>query len=226
MKSVSTQFNPILRELKRAEQEKDLCRLREQVLKAHAFISDPRVYGGIENYQYECLQKLDDESVILFRSSKYQGNRTIAFFLYHMTRIEDICANVFVADQEQVVFREPWKEIFAHHPIDTGNSWTTQQISDFSTQINLRDLLDYRRAVGESTRVILSQITMNQLKEKPTAEQCQRLLENKSIADHEASRWLLDFWKKKNGLGLILMPLTRHQVVHLSDCLAILKKVK
>ena len=33
-----------------------------------------------------------------------------------------------------------------------------------------------------------------------------------------ASIWLLDFWKNKTIAGLLTMPITRHQIVHINDC--------
>jgi hypothetical protein len=36
--------------------------------------------------------------------------------------------------------------------------------------------------------------------------------------------WLLDFWGKKNILGLIMIPITRHQTLHLNDCFNIKEK--
>ena len=53
-----------------------------------------------------------------------------------------------------------------------------------------------------------------------------RILNEGGVLDVEGSRWLLDFWGKKNVAGLILMPVTRHQLVHLNDSMKIKKKFK
>lgn len=32
----------------------------------------------------------------------------LLFYIYHMERIEDICANVLIADDRQVILESPW----------------------------------------------------------------------------------------------------------------------
>jgi hypothetical protein len=49
-------------------------------------------------------------------------------------------------------------------------------------------------------------------------------MENGGLLEHEKSKWLLDFWGKKTILGLIMMPIIRHQTVHLNDCFIIKEK--
>jgi hypothetical protein len=50
------------------------------------------------------------------------------------------------------------------------------------------------------------------------------LSKEQTFDDGIKSIWLLDFWEKKNMLGLIMMPITRHQTVHLNDCYNIKEK--
>ena len=38
------------------------------------------------------------------------------------------------------------------------------------------------------------------------------------VTRQEESFWLLDFWGKKDVAGLLLMPPTRHVMLHLNDC--------
>ena len=47
-----------------------------------------------------------------------------------------------------------------------------------------------------------------------------RLTEAKEggVTQQEESAWLLDFWGKKDVAGLLLMPPTRHVMLHLNDC--------
>ena len=48
-----------------------------------------------------------------------------------------------------------------------------------------------------------------------------KIKQNGGVIDDQKSIWLLDFWGKKNILGLIMMPITKHQIVHLNDCFKI-----
>ena len=42
----------------------------------------------------------------------------------------------------------------------------------------------------------------------------------------EEARWLTDYWGKKTFSGLLLMPATRHNLVHLNESMRILGKEK
>ena len=44
------------------------------------------------------------------------------------------------------------------------------------------------------------------------------LREDEGTTNHEDSIWLLDFWAKKDIAGILLMPPTRHVMLHLNDC--------
>ncbi len=41
----------------------------------------------------------------------------------------------------------------------------------------------------------------------------------------ESTRWLTDYWGKKTIAGLLLMPPTRHNFVHLNEAARIKKKL-
>ncbi len=46
------------------------------------------------------------------------------------------------------------------------------------------------------------------------------------VLEHPESSRLLEFWGKKDVAGIILMPITCHQIVHLSDCIKLKQKIK
>ncbi len=46
----------------------------------------------------------------------------------------------------------------------------------------------------------------------------QRLQKEGGVTSQEDSIWLLDFWSKKDIAGILLMPPTRHVMLHLNDC--------
>ena len=60
------------------------------------------------------------------------------------------------------------------------------------------------------------------MKIKVKKEQMEKIYKCGGVLD--TSTWLLDFWGKKNIYGLIMMPITRHQIVHLNDCFKIKAK--
>lgn len=63
--------------------------------------------------------------------------------------------------------------------------------------------------------------SMKQLMRRPclnTKGQSQCLMEEEVLTQAPDSHWLLDFWARKRVAGLLLMPITRHQLVHLNAC--------
>ena len=106
-----------------------------------------------------------------------------------------------------------------HSPIaDTGNAMTEDEVTAFSQSIYVTELLRYRNDVGKRTREIISQLSESDMKRKFTAEHRERILMSGGVVSHPESEWLADFWTQKDAAGIILMPLTRHQLLHLNQC--------
>ncbi len=92
------------------------------------------------------------------------------------------------------------------------------EIDLFSKTINLKALKQYRKKVGISTQKILAKLKHSDLKRKVEKEGIEKIRVNGGVSSNEKAIWLLDFWGRKNMMGLITMPITRHQMVHLNDC--------
>ncbi|TDW20983.1 hypothetical protein EDD63_10918 [Breznakia blatticola] len=220
-------YNLLIKELRQAIKDGDIEKVKVKALRAHELIHDKQLtYSSIDTFQNEALAGLNEKSFRYTTSKKYQGYRTLAFFIFHMTRIEDICANTLIANDTQVIFQDNWVEKMNINRIDTGNSMSQTEMIEFSSSINQEALFDYRLAVAKKTRGIIQKLTSSDLKVKPTQDQLDFILTSKSVLNHEVSIWLIDFWGKKNIGGLLLMPITRHQKVHLSDCYSIIKSTK
>jgi len=89
---------------------------------------------------------------------------------------------------------------------------------------SIKELNGYRVKVGKSTQKIIETLEFTDIKRKVEKEQLEKIKQNGGVIDDPKSIWLLDFWGKKNILGLIMMPITRHQIVHLNDCFKIKQK--
>lgn len=220
-------YNSIIKELRQALKEKDIQLVKTKALRAHELVHDKMLTGGhIDTFQNGCLANLNEKSFRHTTSKKYQGYRTLAFYFFHMTRIEDICANTLIANDSQVIFQDDWIKKLNVDRVDTGNSMTRDEMSDFSSSINQSSLFEYRLAVGKKTRKIIEDLKIEDLKRKPNKAQLDFIRTSKSVLNHEDSVWLVEFWGKKNVGELLLMPITRHQKVHLSDCHSIIKSAK
>lgn len=104
---------------------------------------------------------------------------------------------------------------------DTGNVMTDMQIIDFSEQVNKQELIKYRNAVGCQTRKILKSLSPLDLKRKPGEEYLARLVSEGGLLEVKGSIWLKNFWGRHTFAGLILLPITRHHMMHLSDSVVI-----
>lgn len=142
---------------------------------------------------------------------------SIAWALWHITRIEDITANLLIAGGKQV-FNDDRKRKLNARFTDTGNAMTEDEALELSKAINPTALLEYRKAVGERTREIVSALSAEELRRKPTEENLARLLSEGGLTQQPGSVWLKDYWGGKTAAGLILMPFTRHPIFHLNEC--------
>lgn len=163
---------------------------------------------------YQFLLADLNEQLVRFRPEKQFSS--IAWNIWHITRIEDAIANIFIADAEQV-FSKAWQKSIGVDRTDTGNAMKRADVDSFDTKIDVEALYQYRRAVGKRTQKILTQIEAENGSKKPSNEQLMRLLNEGVLVNDPESLWLLDYWKEKTIVGLLLMPITRHQIVHIND---------
>jgi hypothetical protein len=143
--------------------------------------------------------------------------------IWHITRIEDIVSNILIGNKETIFNKEVQTKLDINIK-DTGNAMTYSEIESLNKNTNIKELKEYRLKVGKSTRKTIEAIEFNDIKRKVEKEQLEKIKHNGGVTDDPKSIWLLDFWGKKNVLGLIMMPITRHQVVHLNDCFKIKQK--
>ncbi|MBN2039190.1 MAG: DinB family protein [Spirochaetes bacterium] len=150
---------------------------------------------------------------------------SIAWNLWHITRIEDAVSNILINNSDQVL-NATWMNKLNIKINDTGNAFSKGDVDRFDSEINIAELLKYRKAVGKNTQKILKKLTAEGRKIKPGKEQLDRIVAEGVLTGEKDSIWLLDFWGKKTVSGLLTMPVTRHQIVHINDCFKLKKKYK
>lgn len=215
----------------------EIKRLREIILKPdkideskdlslslHSMVHSSIMSGiNIKTFEDELWEGLDENT---FRTSKNEKGRTIAYGIWHSTRIEDITMNLLVAGDDQIFNRENWQKKINSKIIDTGNAMSENEIMEFSKDINVQELKNYRIEVGRRTRDIIKNLSFDDMKRKFDKHRIRRILDEGAVLEVEASNWLVDFWGRKNVSGIILMPVTRHHVVHINESLSAKKKSK
>lgn len=153
-------------------------------------------------------------------------HKTIAYYLYHLTRIEDITSNMLIAGKTQVFFTCGFDKLLNSRVITTGNEIPRDELTEFSKALNIGELQKYAAAVLANTNEIIQNMSYEASKTKVSAERRAALIEAECVSTDENAFWLVDYWCKKTYAGLMLMPFSRHQMMHLDNCLHIIEKIK
>ncbi|MDO4468011.1 MAG: phage head-tail adapter protein [Bacillota bacterium] len=168
----------------------------------------------------------DDFSAMPFMNVQGYHNKTIAYSIWHIMRIEDIVVNSLVRKKEEVFFAENFNEKIGADIITTGNELKKQEIADFSNKLNIENLYEYAIAVKTSGDEWLQSLTYQESKKKFAEEDKIRLRELGVVSEDENAIWLIDYWCSKDILGLIKMPLSRHWIMHIEAAIRIKNKLK
>ncbi|MDQ0888088.1 hypothetical protein QFZ81_003176 [Paenibacillus sp. V4I9] len=169
------------------------------------------------------LSNLDENTFRKYPVNLPNTKNSIAWHLWHITRIEDMTMNILVLNDQQVLYSENWFEKINTNFTHSGNEMSEEDIAELSSRINLESLIAYRTAVGKQTRKIVSTMTPGQLKEKVEKTRIKRLFDENAVT--ASANWLAEYWGKKSIAGLMLMPATRHIFLHLKKCIHIKERL-
>lgn len=170
--------------------------------------------------------KREDFDAIPFINADGYHSKTIAYSLWHVFRIEDICAHTLVKGDEQIIFKKGYQKKTASPIITTGNELVKQEIADFSKQLDLDELYAYMLDVKKSTEKIIKGLAFEDTKTKISGDRRKELESLHVVSKDESAVWLIDYWCKKDVRGLIQMPFSRHWIMHTEACERIKSKCK
>lgn len=181
---------------------------------AHASAMCPTAESTFEDALWN---QVDD---VLFRRIPEKSIYSIAWHLWHSARIEDITANSFITHQPQVhqQFKKRLKVAFD----DTGNCMQLEEMKAFNQKIDMEALHEYRIAVGRRTHAAIEKLTFETLNTKVSQDELQLIQQNGYVLP--GANWLIAFWGRKTIAGIVLMPLTRHLMVHLNEASRLIPK--
>jgi hypothetical protein len=187
----------------------------------HAMVHTAKMsVAGLWSFEDELLEGVSLQKMRLF---PHNGDHSIAWILWHMTRIEDVTMNLLVAGSPQVMLQGGWLGRLKIKALDTGNALTAAEMTELSANIDLEALRSYRLAVGRRTREIVKLLEWNQLIRKVDPSRLQQLIMEKAVL--EAASGLLDYWGGLTIAGLLLMPPTRHNFIHWNEVLRVKQKI-
>ena len=220
MMSVAKDWNPKQKALKSFLSNSDEKEAIALCLQMHSQLHDSQLTLIANSYQDMLV---NDLSEMCFRHMPSDSFSSIAWNLWHITRIEDAVCNILIADEPQI-FNTTLKTSMGASLTDTGNAMDQKEAAAFGKAIKMNELLNYRFKVGKKSQKIIQGLSRLDFKKKPQKRQLDRLLKENVILNHKESIWLLDFWSKKTIAGLLLMPITRHQIVHFNNCMKLKAK--
>jgi len=169
-----------------------------------------------ENWSFEDAI-LDELSEAKFRRIPENCEHSIVWCIWHLARIEDTAVNILVANASQVFYQGDWQTQLGVSFRDCGNEMSAEEMQILSQEVDLQALRAYRSAVGVRTQEVVSQLQPADLKRKVEAAHIQRVLDEGAIL--EAARGVTDYWSRRDIAGLLLMPASRHNLIHLGEAL-------
>ncbi|MCP5094275.1 MAG: DinB family protein [Chloroflexi bacterium] len=182
-------------------------------LSHHAMLHSAQV-ADFAHWSYEdaILDGLDEAQI---RRIPKNCEHSIAWLLWHMARIEDVTMNILVAGTPQLLLQDDWLTQMNITMRDTGNEIADAEVLQFSQTVEIEALRAYRVAVGKQTQAMVQTLQPSDLKRKVDSDRLQTLRIEEAVIEEAAG--LLNYWGKRNVAGLLLMPATRHNIVHLNE---------
>lgn len=194
----------------------------ELFLTQHAATHPAEMSGsGAWSFADEVLAELDESAL---RYLPPNGEHSIAWILWHLARIEDVTMNLLAAGSPQVFHSAGWRERLGAGIEHTGNAMDVDSVRALSEKVSIETLHAYRLAVGRRTREIAHNIPPGCLKQKIDPARLQTIREQKAVLP-EANE-ILVYWGGRTLAGLLLMPPTRHNFLHLNEALRIRQKLR
>ena len=173
------------------------------------------------SFEDEILNDMPEEQI---RGIPPGSEHSAAWLIWHMARCEDITMNRLAADTPQTLNKGGWLKQMKITVCDTGNAMDAASLAAFSQAIDITALRNYRLAVGRRTREIVMQLKPAELKQKVEASRMKKVMEEGAVV--EAARSIADYWSKRNIAELLLMPATRHNLIHLNEALQLKRRYK
>lgn len=193
----------------------------ELFLSQHAMVHSAEMsHAGLWSFEDEVLEGVTGQKMRLIPRN---GEHSIVWMIWHMTRCEDITMNLLATGSPQVLLRENWLERMKINISDTGNAMTIGQVKEFGARIDLEALRAYRLSVGRRTRAVAGLLLPEQLKKKVDPTRLRQISMEGAVV--EAASGLLDYWGGLTIAGLLLMPPTRHNFVHWNETMRVKKKI-
>ena len=214
-------WNDNHKKLNRALRLNDRNASIELFLCQHAMVHSANMAKtGLWSFEDEILDGLTDDQI---RAIPPGGEHSIAWILFHLSRIEDITMNMLVAGTPQLFTRADWGKKMNVAIIHSANRMDDTSLAKLSAGIHIKALKAYRVAVGRRTRQIVKKLRTEDFKRNVDPSRLQQVLDEGAVSAEAME--IIRYWGTKTIGGLLLMPPTRHCILHWNEALKIRKKL-
>ena len=194
----------------------------ELFLDQHAIVHSGKVSKTkVWSFEDELLTGLTEDEI---RCSPAGGEHSIAWILFHLARIEDITMNMLVAGTSQLFTRDDWARKMNVDIVHSANRMDQQSVAELSAKINIKSLREYRIAVARRTREIVKKLQAKDFKHKVDPARIAKVLSEGAVTAEAME--IINYWSKKTIAGLLLMPPTRHCILHLNEATRIKEEIR
>lgn len=208
-------------ELRRALTKGDHAKGVGQFLPQHAMVHSKTMSRmNIWSFEDELWEGLSEGD---FRRFPPKGEHSIAWVIFHITRIEDMTMNLLIAGAPQLYTRGQWAKKLRSTISHSANKMDDDAVIQLSTRLDMNALRQYRIAVGRRTREIVKGIKTEQWKEKVDAARLQSVLDEGAVLPQAME--IINYWGNRTIAGLLLMPPTRHNFLHLNEAMKIKQRL-
>lgn len=190
-------------------------------LHQHAMVHDAKMSNvELHSFADEVWEDADEATL---RCVPQKFEHSIAWLIWHIARIEDMTMNALMAGKPQIFFQDDWLKQLNITESHSGNVvMDDADVTALSKAIDIQALKTYRLTVGRATREAVSKLTPDDVKQKISPARLQGLLDDGSVPSEAMG--LIEYWGNLTIAGLLLMPPTRHCLVHLNEALKVKKK--
>ena len=155
---------------------------------------------------------LDDSQM---RQCPGAGLNSMAWLVWHMARAEDMSVNLLVAGRPQVLQEGDWPERLGVDRRDMAAGMTDDEVEEFSAQVEISALREYRNAVGRRSIEVISAMQPQDLDEVIDHSLVKQAFADGTISENAG--WLDGFTNGKTKAFILGHTMTAHNFMHLGE---------
>jgi hypothetical protein len=158
-------------------------------------------YGAVhDGFVPDLFKGLTDAQV----RGRPAGVNSIAWLVWHLTRVQDAVVSRLVDDRPQVLDDGGWHESMGVGRRDVGSGMTAEDVGALSEAIDTKALQSYHRAVAEHTRRVATSLAPASWAEVVPESRVRQVVAQDGLLI-EAGSWVGDFWARGLSRGWYLL---------------------